>query len=248
MINRKFKSNYEWAIPHIDLLLAKKNKKINIIAEIGSRDGLDGIFLSKKYNTKTYIFEPDPNNIPICKKNISVHKNKSQNNPRIYFFNFALSNKSSLINFYSVDPDVYDNPGASSMFLINFKNRTFFDPDRNRDCIQKKLKVQAKRFDQCNLTSPQMICMDAQGAELNILKGFGDKLKKCNFIITECGFNSSYTGGSNFKEIDSYLQKKGFIFYRSSITNETKPAPSLKDIFGIHTPEFDVLYINSKLK
>ena len=43
--------------PHIDLLLTEKNK-INVIAEIGSRDALDGIFLSKKYNSKTYIFEP----------------------------------------------------------------------------------------------------------------------------------------------------------------------------------------------
>lgn len=246
-MNTKFKSNYEWAIPHIDLLLTEKNK-INVIAEIGSRDALDGIFLSKKYNSKTYIFEPDLNNIPICKKNISAHKNKSNNNPKIYFFDFALSNKSSIIDFYSVDPDLYDNPGASSMFLINFKNRPFSDPDRNRDCIQKKIKVKAKRFDQLNLTSPQMIAMDAQGSELKILKGFGDKLKKVNFIITECAFNGSYIGGSNFKEIDLYLQNKGFIFHRSSITNETKPKPSLRDIFAIYTSDFNVLYINSKLK
>lgn len=51
-----------------------------------------------------------------------------------------------------------------------------------------------------------MIAMDAQGSELKILKGFGDKLKKVNFIITECTFNSGLIGGTNFKEIDSYLQ------------------------------------------
>ena len=57
-------SNYQWALTVISDL----NIKINRIAEIGSRDSLDGIFLAKFFNAKVDVFEPDPINIEVCKK------------------------------------------------------------------------------------------------------------------------------------------------------------------------------------
>lgn len=46
----------------------KNEENIGLIAEIGSRDGLDGIALAARYKTKVMIFEPDPYNITVCKK------------------------------------------------------------------------------------------------------------------------------------------------------------------------------------
>ena len=50
-------SEYSWAIERIK----NYSVDINIIAEIGSRDGFDAIELSREFNPEsTYIFEPDP--------------------------------------------------------------------------------------------------------------------------------------------------------------------------------------------
>ena len=44
-------NNYDWALPYIDNYLQAQGKKIELIAEIGSRDALDGIALAKKNQT-----------------------------------------------------------------------------------------------------------------------------------------------------------------------------------------------------
>ena len=139
-------NNYDWALPYVDNYLQAHGKKIELIAEIGSRDALDGIALAKKYKTNVMIFEPDPYNIPVCKKNIQTYNIELEG--RAELFETALFDKSKIINWYSIDPDKYDNPGASSLYMINFKNRRRGDPDKNRDPIQKKFEVKANRFDE----------------------------------------------------------------------------------------------------
>lgn len=62
--------NYDWALPTVDQYMQSHNKKIELIAEIGSRDSLDGISLARRYQANVIVFEPDPYNIPVCKKNI----------------------------------------------------------------------------------------------------------------------------------------------------------------------------------
>jgi len=122
-----YESNYGWALPIISGL------KINIstIAEIGSRDALDGIFLSNFYNAKVDIFEPDPFNIVTCKKNIDQSKQRLN----LTFHGYALSNKTETVSFLSIDPTKYDNPGAGGFYEIDFSNRSKKDPDYKRESI-----------------------------------------------------------------------------------------------------------------
>lgn len=58
-------------------------------------------------------------------------------------FEVALSDKTGIIDWYSVDPEKYNNPGASRMFLIYFTHRRANNPDKNRESIQK---IKGKNF------------------------------------------------------------------------------------------------------
>jgi len=69
--------NYHWALPYADQYMQKHNKNIEQIAEIGSRDALDGITLARRYKANVMIFEPDPYNILTCKKNIETQNLQS---------------------------------------------------------------------------------------------------------------------------------------------------------------------------
>ena len=57
--------NYAWCLNHLN------KDKIDIIAEIGSRDGLDSIFLNNYFNSSiSYVFEADPSLIYLIEKNL----------------------------------------------------------------------------------------------------------------------------------------------------------------------------------
>ena len=162
-------------------------------------------------------------------------------------FEVALSDKTGIIDWYSVDPEKYNNPGSSGMYMINFSHRRSGDPDKDREPIQKRCKVKASRFDIMNLPAPNLIAMDAEGSELVVLKGFGSKLKEVDAIILESSFSKNYIGGSTFSEIDKFLSQNQFSFARTSLKKSTKkPKISLQARFGFYTPNFNVLYLKNE--
>lgn len=162
-------------------------------------------------------------------------------------FEIALSDKTGVVDWYSVDPNLYNNPGASGMFLINFKNRSFFDPDKDRDNIQKKLRVASSRFDEIGCSTPNLIVIDAEGAEFKILNGFGAKLKRVDAVILETSFSVNRIGQELFPKIDKLLCQYGFEFFlakRDGAILTTKPRPKFLTAFlGRFENNFDVLYL-----
>lgn len=233
-----YKSNYGWALPIISGL----NTKISTIAEIGSRDALDGIFLAEFYNAKVDIFEPDPLNIVTCKRNIA----QSRHGLNLTFHDYALSNKTETVSFLSIDPTKYDNPGAGGFYEIDFSNRSKKDPDYKRDSIQKPISVEAKRFDALGIAAPELIAMDVQGAELVVLEGFGEMLKNVKIIILETSFSENYIGGSTFPEIHNFLKKNNFSYIASDRFDNKHPHSNfLKRVLKMHQEEFNCLYVNN---
>ena len=140
------KSEYEWAIKLIDNL----GIKIESVAEIGSRDALDAIYLSKVFKCSVSVFEPDPVNAIVCKENII----DSSLNKFISFYEIALSDKDANLDFYSIDRDLYSNNGAGGLFRINFSNRYKSDPDHNRPTVQRLIRVQGQRYDSLAIPPP----------------------------------------------------------------------------------------------
>jgi FkbM family methyltransferase len=121
-------------------------------------------------------------------------------------FNIALGNENKEVDFLSVDKEKYNNLGVGSLFEINFHNREKSDPDFNRESVQKKVQVELKKYSSLKLETPDLIAMDVQGAELDVLKGFENLLKKVKFIISESSISENYIGGSTFLEMHKYLK------------------------------------------
>jgi FkbM family methyltransferase len=230
-------SNYAWGLS----IISDHKIKINRVAEIGSRDALDAIFLAKFFHAKVDVFEPEPANIEVCKKNI--FENHEATN--IIFHDFALSNKNETVNFLSIDSEKYDNPGAGGFYEIDFTNRPKSDPDYKRDSIQKSVAVQARRFDSLAIPAPNLIAMDVQGAELIVLQGFGKKLKDVKVIIFETAFSRNYIGGSTYLEVHNYLIKNNFSYMASDRYKQKKPHLNyIRRLLNQYQPDFNCLYVN----
>lgn len=234
--------NYDWAFLDLERFIAPA--EIRIVAEIGSRDALDGLELARRFSAEVLIFEPDPINAENCAENIAAQSRQLN----VQFFELALSNVSGTVDFYSVDPELYTNRGSSGLHEISFHGRPPTDPDRNRDSVQEKVRVAASRFDELGLPAPDLIAMDVEGSELQVLEGFGDQLQDVRAVVAESSFWNNFKGPCpTFPELHSFLSSNGFVFVASSRNRDRHkfPRQSFKQrFFPSYQPAFDVLYVN----
>ena len=201
------RSEYQWCYKYV-----KKN--ISRIVEVGSRDGMDALALARKFGAEVIAFECDPRLISICFSNISADNEYGSS---IELRSEALSDHSDVVTFWQIEDSMYKNPGAGSLFEINFSNRSKNDPDRGLTGVQRPVQVEAKRFDELDITPPDLLVMDVQGAELKVMHGFGLLLQEINYVVLEAEPVSSYEGGCNLEEIFKFMKKAGFKFAGSDI-------------------------------
>ena len=219
--------------------------KVKTIFELGSRDLIDAKKLIEYYdNAICYSFECNPDCLIECKKN-RENFNEEQNK-RIILVENAVSIENKKIIFRPFDLSIYNNMGSSSILEIDFSKRNKNDPDYNRGSVQKEIEVDGIRLDTFiennNIHNIDLLCIDLQGYELQALKSLGNKIKDVKYIITECSIQTTYKGGTNFKELNSYLEEYGFRYNCS--TDFGKYFPNL-DLKGF--TEFDALYINQEI-
>ena len=180
------------------------NDSIETILEIGSRDAIDALELSDYYRTHVYAFECNPEALKTCYHNIG-------NNPNVTLVPLACWDTSDKIPFYpvtaSVDTQLPINIGASSCLKIN--------PDGiDHDSIQAQTMVTAVRLEhwmeQEKLDRIDLLCLDVQGATLQVLSGLGEHIKRTKYIITEGYHQPGYLGEALAAEIAAYLRANGF--------------------------------------
>ncbi len=236
---------YDWALDHLDKTGVHFGPD-DTIAEVGSLDALDGLALARRSGASLLIFEPDPINAPTCRDNIA---SQALNGP-ISFFQIALTDKTGSIDFFSVDPDLYSNRGVSGLHPVNFKRRRKDDPDRNRAPIHTKVSVEASRFDDLELDTPRLVAMDVQGAELEVLKGFGKQLEGVQAVIAEASLSRNYRGGSTFRQLKRFMVRQGFRFVASDKHPRDPariPRRGLKaTILRTHSGDFNVLFVRNQ--
>lgn len=156
--------SYSWALPFIN------REDISLVCEIGSRDGLDSIYLADWFGVQVHCFECDPINLEVVKANLTKSASK------IRLFPFALGDEDKATSFYSIDPLRYSNRGASSFFRIDFSERSESDPDFGLVDVQNECTVEMKRYDGLELAIPDLIVMDVEGSEMMVLRGFSQKI------------------------------------------------------------------------
>lgn len=203
--------NYTWCRPFIP--------EVACALEVGSRDLEDAHYLASEYKCLVYAFECSP----VCLTECVVR------DPNVHLVPAAVSRVDGEIDFWEVDPSLYNNKGASSMYEVDFSGRPISDPDRGRPPIQRLIRVQSTRLDTfCRKAGvqPDALFMDVQEAEFDVLESAGDVLDNVKYIVLEGSVVPTYKGGCSITDVDSYLTSRGFVHaVNTSSTPYTLPTP-----------------------
>lgn len=211
-------------------------ESILTVLDIGSMDAWESINLARTFEDATvYTFEPVKTNFEMCEQNVASQTESVQR--RVHLQRIALNDVTGPMTFWELD-DVAAakrgklNRGIGSKYQL--MNPDMWPWEHN---AQRPATVVGYRLDDwCKENSIERvdgIWMDAQGAELDILRGAGSVLDTVQFIITEAGLKPYYHGHTMKADMDQYLTERGFI--------EWIPARRIA-----HEYEADVIYLNTR--
>lgn len=116
-----------------------------------------------------------------------------------------------LENFQKKRETQYGNNGASSS-IFDKNDKNFWGNCDNK----KKIKIKSITIPtllskyNINIEEYPNLIIDVKGAELLVLKSFGEFLNKINFITTEYSKIEYYKGQVLFPELNKFITKKGF--------------------------------------
>jgi FkbM family methyltransferase len=182
----------------------KKKKKLNLVIDVGAYLGNHAVFFST-YFKNVISFEPNSFSYKLLDINTLKRKN-------IKIFNFGLSNKNSIKNFYSYE----NNYGGSST-------------RKNKNINYTKTKAKFKKFDNLKFNKKaDLVKIDVEGDELKVLEGMSKYIDRYKpIIVFECQEEEIFNGTS---KVIKYLKKKNYQnFY--SVENYLKNDVSFIDKF-----------------
>ncbi len=191
------------------------------IIEAGARDCKESVLFSQAYpHAEIYAFECNSETLPAC---------RARAKGRIHLIEKALSDKTGMVAFYPIDTErtvagTDGSPGASSMFKLrlavsgsSIKTRIKFMLGRLHEIYyQREVMVDSLTLEgfmkKEHIDTIDILWLDAQGSELSILRGLGERIRDVLYIHTEVEFDEMYQGQPLFKEVDAFLLSHGFRF------------------------------------
>ncbi len=171
------------------------SKEIDGIIHVGAHTGQEVIEYIK-YRNKIILFEPQKDIFNKLIQNVNKYEN-------VDCYNFGLGSKNEKKTIYRSE----GNEGKSSS-VLSPEIHLVVQPDIN---FVDTEEIQIKRFDSLDLDTLNFLTLDVQGFELEVLKGFGEKLKNVEFIYTEINTKFLYKENALVADIDKYLKKYNFI-------------------------------------
>jgi FkbM family methyltransferase len=206
--------------------------EIRTVIDVGAAHGWESRNMARVFtNARVHGFEPTPEHFSYCIKHFDSLDEDLRS--RITIDCFALNDRDGPISFFPLDESraASKNTGVASKYEMIDPN--VFPHEMN---IQKRITVPSARMDTiCRIRGlePDIIWMDAQGSELDVLRGSEDSLRTVKAILTEVGVTPYYQGQSLKPEIDAFLESHGFVEMVSARKHSTH--------------EMDTIYVRREL-
>jgi FkbM family methyltransferase len=206
-----------------------ESNKIEMIWEIGSRDGEDAKVLLEAFpNSSVVCFEPNPDTYALVER-VSLNSGG-----RIKACNIALSEQDGRVLFYKIDRSrtrtswVDGNPGASSLFLANgsYTIEEYVQIPVEVECKKASTLIESNAF-----RAPDIIWVDVQGAELLVLRGFNQFLAVIGSIYIELSLKAVYHNQPLANDVIKFLSKN-FLWH---------------SVINTGTWQFDALLLNRRM-
>tara|TARA_B100001758_G_scaffold190256_1_gene167119 strand:+ start:42 stop:905 length:864 start_codon:yes stop_codon:yes gene_type:complete len=164
-------------------------KSGNVVIDCGANVG--ELYLALEYkniNVKYYAFEPDIDSFECLKKNIKDNDNLK---------NIGLSDRDGNATLY-----LGTSTGDSSMEYFGSENEN---------------TIEIKRLDSFNFNKVHLLKIDAEGHELEVLKGASDILNNIDFISVDYGLEKGLDQISTIVEVTNYLYQNNFHLYKANL-------------------------------
>lgn len=156
--------------------------KNDIVIDCGANLGdLYIWFQNSSHDIQYKPFEPAPDEFMCLKKNISPHEANQ----------VALYNKNGLLNFF-----ISSQKADSSLIQPNYFTLT--------------IKVSARKLESYIDDTIKLLKLEAEGCELEVLIGAGQKIKKIQYISADLGPERGVNNDSTFVTVKNYLISQNF--------------------------------------
>lgn len=161
-------------------------KSCSVIFDAGSHN--NSIFVNS--TGEVHYFEP----FPLLIEELKLLKNE---NSKSYFNNFGLSDKEEVLKYYHNLGSFVDRSNGPSKCESIYRGDNFLVKRADSYIIEN------------NITNIDFLKIDVEGLELQVLKGFGDKLNIVKTIQFEYGIGTA-DNGYGMKTLIDYLKSYGF--------------------------------------
>jgi FkbM family methyltransferase len=170
-----------------------------VVVEAGAHVGIDTAAMARRWkSSRIHAFEP----IPALYQKLVAHTRRYSN---VTTYPVALAARSGevMMNISSGRSD------ASSSILQPLEHLTIH-PDVT---FEKSIAVRTITLDEWaseHAVDPDLLWLDAQGAELQILESGVSTLNSVSAIYTEVSIVQNYSGGTLYRDLASWLRVHGF--------------------------------------
>lgn len=175
-------------------LFPKYNIKPKGVLHIGANCGEEApVYLDLGIQRQIWI-EANPDIFLKLKKNIS-------NNPQAVAYCFAAGDENKKVTLHVA------NNGGQSSSVLELGTHKIQHPDVHytHDIEVDMMRCDGFEFDGCDFLN-----IDAQGFELNILKGLGDKMKQFKWACLEINRGPVYQNCGEVDSVDLFMLSYGF--------------------------------------
>ena len=202
---------------------ALKKSNINSLTHVGGHIGQEVNFYNSLNLDKVIYFEP----VKEFADELKLKINKFSN---FHLHQCALGNENSNKVIYIADKGENDDSGSTSLL----------EPRESGISFGKRI-IEVKKYSSFDYSNIDIAVLDTQGYELEVLKGFENKLQTFKFIIVEFSNFEGYINQTIHKDLNKFLNLNNF-----SLLTQNKKV--LKVFKNKNTGSYgDALYVNNKL-